>query len=764
MEAAPDFKTLLRRSRTALDLTQESLAEAVGCAAQTIRSFEIGRRRPSREMAARIAAVLQLAPDKRDLFVRLARTPLSASETLPDQAVEPLPARAAFDQPLRPPPPPPLIGRREELARLQQLFLADSRRLVTLLGPGGIGKTSLALCCAADLAEQFADGATVVLLAAVVDPAQLLPAIAAALGCSLAGVRNPEATLAECLRDREVLLVLDNLEQLLGVESQPLTLLNDLLAAAAGLRILVTSRERLRLRDEWLLPLDGLALPDERMPNAIDRSAAVLLFLERARQVDVGFAISARNRAAIARICRTLGGVPLAIELAAAWVRVLSCEEIADLVEHDAAALSASHQDALPRHASLRAVLDHSWQLLSAAEQTLFMRLSVFRGPCRREAIAAVMDDSAAVLPLLAGLVDASLVQRNQDLYGATHYQMHEFVRQYAESHLDAAALDAAAARHAAYYAGWLADQEARLKSPEQRATVDVINAEIANLRAAWRWACKHGDAHMVRRMLLTLDWFFEIRGWYDAAAATFTRAVDALQPLAAQPDASEEVQVCYWIALGRTGFHSMRRDPQLAARRLSDSVAALRRISRNGEQIQCLKGLAYVQIFAGNYAAAEELLDEGRVIAVARDDPWNLTIILVVRAVMETIRRPAAVARNYLLEALTLARQVGDPRPIAMLLTYLSLVALAGGEAEHAERLAAESHLMAGLNQDRFQISLALQALGRVAHARSEYREANWFLSESLEIAREIGDRWLEAQALGCKAALAAAQGDPAA
>ncbi|HMQ31119.1 MAG TPA: helix-turn-helix domain-containing protein [Chloroflexaceae bacterium] len=758
-----DFGSWLRQARTARGQTQEALAEAVGCATQTLRSLEIGRRRPSREMAARIAAVLGVPPEERDGVLALARAPLAAPA--PGAAPTPeLPAGPAPAPPRLAAPPATLIGRQQELARLRKALLDEGRRIVTLIGPGGIGKTSLALQVAGELADQFADGAAFVALAPVSEPANLATAIAEAVGCPLAGSRMPDVALREFVRDRELLLILDNLDQLLAPGGQAVALLADLLAAGPGVRLLATSRERLHLRGERVIVVDGLPVADDRPGAAVEQAPATLLFLDRAQQADPAFALTRQNRGAVARICRLLGGVPLALELAASWVRVLSPAEIAEQVAHDAGALSAPGHDLPERHRSLRTVLDHSWQLLAPAERRLLAHLAAFRGGCRREAIAAVLGeaDAAGLLAHLAALVDRSVVRRALDADGATRYDLHEFVRQYAAAHLAEESVAAeVAARHAAHYAAWAAAQEAALKSERQRPTLEALVAEIANLRAAWDWACAARDASLLRQMLPTLDWLYELRGWYDEARASFARAAEALREPAARPDAAELTRACYWLVYGRVGFHTLRRDPPFAVRRLAESVAALRQVSRSGEQIHCLKGLAYVRMFGGDYATAEALLDEGRAIAESRDDRWNLAMTLVIRGVMEALRSEPAVARGHLAAALAVARGVGDPRPVAQALTYLALVALALGEPQAAAPFAREAYLLAAAHQDRFQTSLALQALGRVALARGEHGECRWLFDEALAIAREIGDRWLEAQALGCLAALAAERGD---
>lgn len=450
-----DFCGWLRQARVALDLTQEALAEAVGCSEQTVRAFESGRRRPSREMAARLAVILRLPAEERDAFVRLARTPLAGSlNGSPATAQGATPSQQRRVQL----PPDALIGRHADLQRIRQALLVDGRRLVTLLGPGGIGKTRLALQAAADLAAHFDDGVAFVALAPLTDAANVPSAIAEALGCPLTGTQPAEEALLTFLRERALLLVLDNLEHLLGSghAGRLSTFLTSLLHDAPEVTVLCTSRERLRLRAEAVLEIDGLGLPADARPGAIERAEATLLFLERAHQVVDSFALTSENRAAVAQICQLLGGAPLGVELAATWVRVMSCAEIAAEMEQSIDFLELDDRDVPARHRSLRAVIDHSWALLTSDAQRLVLRLSVFRGGFRREAAAAVCADEAthrvlggpaayepilaprasALLPALSALADKSLLRRTQDYAGGTRYDLHEVVRQYLATRL----------------------------------------------------------------------------------------------------------------------------------------------------------------------------------------------------------------------------------------------------------------------------------------------------------------------------------------
>jgi predicted ATPase/transcriptional regulator with XRE-family HTH domain len=772
MNADHDFGVWLRQARADYDLTQEALAEKIGCSPQTVRSFETGRRRPSRDMAARIADILHVPADARESFIRLARSVgpagMAASAASSLDAVSAAPLRLSVQLPTA-----SLIGRHADLRSLSQALVAEGRRLVTLLGPGGIGKTRLATQAAADLAGHFSNGAVCVPLAPVTNADDVVTAIAETVGCPLRGSPSPTAALLAFLRDQRLLLVLDNLEHLLGAQQsdQVIELIASILRETSDIQLLITSRERLRLRDEWVIAVAGLGLPSDERVASIDRSESVMLFLARARQAVADFALTPDNRAAVAQICRLLGGAPLGIELAAAWVRVLSCEEIAAEIGRSIDFLVLADRDLPQRHRSLRAVIDHSWLLLAPAEQHLLAGLSVFHGGCRREAINAVLrppaglasDTAPALLPLLAALVDKSLVRRSTDAQGVTRYDLHEVVRQYAASRLaeDAGEQAAIQQRYVDYYAEWTVGQEAILKSAEQKQALGTLVIEIDNIRAAWRWGCERADAGLLRRMALVLDWFCEVHGWNSEAAAAFTQGSAALEQAAGRPDATETEQSCFWLLVAREGWHSIRRDPRYAIDRLEAGVAGGRRLNDAVALARCLDGLAYLKIFTGDYAAAQALLEESAALSRRANNLWELSVAMVVRGVLETLRSDAVTARRHLSDALVIARQVGDPRHVSLTLNYFGLAALNLGQLDEAERACSESLTIGAGNRDRFQMSLALQSLGRVALARGDHAECGWLLKEGLEIARAMGDRWLEAQAQGYLGELAETSGD---
>jgi predicted ATPase/DNA-binding SARP family transcriptional activator len=427
--------------------------------------------------------------------------------------VEPMPETTALYEHLRaaaappphnlPPQPTAFVGRQAELAEVARFLSKPNDQLLTLVGPGGIGKTRLALQAAARCVEpeasyetHFADGVFVVPLAVGLsgrDEAQpsLIAAMADALHFSFQGPVHPQAQLLGYLREKRMLLVLDNFEHLVSEARQ----LGDILRLAPGIKLLVTSRTRLNLQEERLLELTGLEYPAAReVPAAVpgrllEGYSAIALFVQQARRARPGFILEPGSEPAVVHICQLAEGVPLAIELAASWLRVLSCAEILAELEQGLDILTSSMQNVPARHRSLRAVFEHSWALLSPPEQVLFRQLAVFRSSFRREAAAQVV---GASLPLVAGLADKSLLRRNAD----GRYEVHELLRQYADEHLraDPQEFEQVHDQHCRYYANLLTAFQPQLQGggAELQAAMAALSAERENVRAAWNWAVEH--------------------------------------------------------------------------------------------------------------------------------------------------------------------------------------------------------------------------------------------------------------------------------
>ena len=386
MDQEFSFGEWIRKRRNILGLTQEQIAEQVGYSITMIRKIEDGERRPSARAATLLAKALQIPEDQQATFLKVARQERSVERLGPVEEEEPFPWKAAPQPRTNLPLPASLfVGREAEIVGLTDLLQDPGCRLLVLVGLAGIGKTRLALQVAHNQLDRFPHGVFFISLAPLTSPDMIVTNIGTAIGFQFHEASEPQEQLLRYLREKQMLLVLDNFEHLI----EGAGLISAILQAAPGIQILVTSRERLNLQGEWVFEVEGLPHPpssEEGSPEQVEMYEAVQLFLQNALRVHPAFRLNEENRKWVVRICQLTEGMPLAIELAAAWVRVLSCQQIAQEIERSLDFLKASARDLPERHRSLRAALDHSWNLLSVEEQMVFKRLSVFRGGFRREA------------------------------------------------------------------------------------------------------------------------------------------------------------------------------------------------------------------------------------------------------------------------------------------------------------------------------------------------------------------------------------------
>jgi predicted ATPase/DNA-binding CsgD family transcriptional regulator len=436
----------------------------------------------------------------------------------------------------------PFVGRKEDLARLSSLLGDPAVRLVTILGPGGIGKTRLALELARLLLPAFTDGVVFVSLSDLHAPADLLPALSAALGIQLLPGSDLRRAVFDHLSTRRMLLILDNFEHLLDGA----LLVRDLLAAAPQVKMLVTSHEKLNLTSESIYHLQGLALPPEDAVPAAGEYDAVRLFVQKARQASPGFALSSANAPDVLRACRLVDGMPLGILLAAAWVELFSVQEIAGEIEHNLDFLSGQPRDLPPRHRSLRAVFDSSFERLEKNLQDIFIRLAVFRAGFT---LAAARKVAAADLPALLALVDKSLLRRDP---ASGRYSLHGLLGQFAAEKLAAAGeIPALRNAHAAFYLGFLNRSARPLKSEGQIAAANAIQADFENIRFAWAWAVEQGDVSAIRSASGPLYAYCDMRDRSHEGEALFRQAWQGLSPPPGQaPDPVLALVVLSWYDL----------------------------------------------------------------------------------------------------------------------------------------------------------------------------------------------------------------------
>lgn len=739
MEAEASFGVWIGKRRQALDLTREQLARRAGCSVSALRKIEGDERRPSRELAELLAGCLEIAPDVRPVFLQVARGQLPV-DRLPQPGGAAAPGTSPDVAPLKAPshvpshvprPATPLVGREAELAALTRLLRAPHCRLLTLVGPGGIGKTRLALEVAASHGGCFCDGVFFVSLAALTSPSFIVPAIADEIGFDFSGPLDPQTQLFHHLRQKSMLLVLDNLEHLL----EGAGLVAALLEHAPELKILVTSRERLNLTGEWLFDLQGLPVPPIEQGDGAEEYSAVELFVQSARHVQIGFVLQAEERAAVTHICQLVEGMPLAIELAASWLRVLSCEEIAAEIARSLDFLASSMRDVPPRQRSLRATFDHSWNLLSPDERRLLCRLAVFQGGFNRPAAEQV---AGAPLAALSALVDKSLLRRAE----SGRYDLHEVVRQYAAAHLaDDAADDVATHdRHSEFYLALLRDREGCLKSHAQHAALLELTGEIDNLRAAWAWAIGRENFGLIGSALRSFGWLFEIRGWLREGVAQLDLVVHAMR---SKPETAERQQVL-GEALTQQGllyFRWGRFDDALGV--LEESLALLRPLGDRGLLPDPLLYAGILLHLNGELARAQAFMEEGLACAQATGDQWFAAYANYNLGYIASLYGRYDEGYEQMCDSLAMWRAIGDPRSIALGLNYISPTAIQLGYYAQAEAFLQESLALTTQVGDRWGEGSAYRFLGMAALAQGDARTAQALFRKSLEVFAEFVIGW---------------------
>ena len=625
----------------------------------------------------------------------------------------------------------PFLGRERELASLREQVAGDPAcRLLTLIGPGGAGKTRLAVELAERCGAAFPDGVWFVPLATATSPVRVPQALAEAFGLALDGRADPLGQVAAYLEDKNALLVLDNCEHLVeGGE-----LLSRLLGRSPRLKALATSRVPLGLQGEWHARLEGLPVPSSDAPEEVRASPAAELFVRGARRRAAGFRVTAENSASIARICRSVGGLPLAIELASAWAHVLSCEEIAGEIERNLDFLSGEMRDLPERHRSLRAVFDHSWRLLSEREQAALRALSVFRGGFDREAAASV---AGADLALLAALVDASLVRRQ----AGGRFEMLDVLRVHAAEHLATAPEEARAVRdrHAAHYIALLARHEEALWAGDQREAAARLLDEIENLRAAWRHAAERRDTALLHGGLEALFRLLQMRSWFTEGEELFAMAADVVAD-GAEP--GRDAQALAVRAPLRQGWFALARgDVSRAEALIRAALDCSRALGATGETARALGYLSEVALARADHATAAGALQESRALFERLGDANGLAFVCNHLGTVAWALGEYAEARRLYEESVALYQGTGHRRGIAVALTNLANLAIARGQYDEAAALYARCLAAFDALGDRRGRSIVLNNLGVTAYARGDYQAAARHHEESLALKRAIGD-----------------------
>jgi predicted ATPase/DNA-binding CsgD family transcriptional regulator len=657
----------------------------------------------------------------------------------------------------------PIIGREQELAVARERLAGVHVRLLTLTGPPGVGKTRLALELAASIADQFESGVVFVDLAAASDATHVNEAIARGLGLRERGRRTPAEAVEDFLRDRSLLLMLDNLEQVPDAAQ----VIRRLLGSCPALKVVATSRARLHLRWESLLPVAPLGLPDlEGAPvDAAAASPAVQLFVERARAVAPGFVLSPADAVVVGEICTQLDGLPLAIELAAARIKLFPPRALLDRLLH-AQQPDVSHESALrilsgqagdlpPRQQTLLRAIAWSYDLLEPQEQALFQRLAVFVGGCSLEAAAAVGDFAPGdELDAVAALVDKSLVWQESQPDGELRIRMLETIAEFAREQLaQSGNADAVRSRRAAYYVDLAEEAASELVGPRQHTWLDRLDRERDNLRVVERWAIARGDADTILRLGAAL--------WpWSLARADASEARDrlaAILPLVGEVPAS----LALAGALHGAGMLAeMLGDYGVCRSLLEFGLVVARQLGNDRKRADLLDGLGRHEFIEGRLAEARPLLEESHAILLRSGDRAALARVLSHLGFLEYLEGHAAAARATYQEGLALAEAAQDQHLVAEFKDNLGRTFEVEGDFEHAAQLFEEAVAIWRDIGNIHWLSMALNNLGRVQARRGELGPARRQLHEGLRLAKRIGDRRRQAFILSAVAVVAAAEG----
>jgi predicted ATPase/DNA-binding NarL/FixJ family response regulator len=621
------------------------------------------------------------------------------------------------------------VGRHQEIADLTALLNTSACRLLTLVGPGGVGKTRLAIQVAAQ--KTLPDGVYFIPLQPLTSPEYMAFAIADAVGFQFYAGGTPQEQILTYFQDKVLLLVLDNFEHLM----ESAELLSEILKAAPGVRMLITSRERLNLLEEWVFDVRELKYPAQEVETDIEAYDAVQLFLQHAQRVQTGFTLTPLQKPAVIRICRLVAGMPLGIELAAAWVRVLSCEAIADEIERSLDILESSARNVEDRHRTMRATFEPIWKRLPVEEGEVFKKLSVFRGGFTREAAEQV---AGASLRTLSALVDKCLIRHEPN----GRYQIHQLLRQYAEEELtqNAEEIQRTNDAHAAYYMQFLKRREPDLISARQRETAHEFEAELDNIRAAWQQAVDQANEVFLQKASYPYVIFCDMQGRYLEAIDATEKAIVRLQTLA--PGRERDYTLA--ILQNLSGSNLIRLGRLEAAQvAYEKSILLYESVGRHpppGLSTNSVASLGLVAATLGNYDAAvaygKEALEH-----IEASDKLNRTFTLYVLAVATYSQTQFEASLAYARQAYEISDGLGDKYFGSYILVVMGNIAQALEAYDRAFDYYETSYHFKKDANELGGMAFALNCMARIAWLRQDYPEAKRLFQEAYDLYLVVHD-----------------------
>lgn len=617
------------------------------------------------------------------------------------------------------------IGRKDELERIKQNL--RKTRLLTLSGPGGMGKTRLALKAAEEIADDFQDGSFFVSLAPIRSVDHIIQSIADAVNFPLPTHEDPKYQLLRYLKKKNLLLVMDNFEHLMdGVG-----VVSEILQSASGVKILATSREKLNLKSETNLHIGGMKVNHETVSENPKKNDAVALFLQTAIKVRPEFDPSPEELTKISDICIFVEGMPLAIELAASWLQILSVNEIRHELKKGLDILSTEVRDAPDRHRSIRAVFDQSWSLLDHDEQEIFKRLSIFRGGLTRQAAHQVADAS---LRQIAELANKSILMPDST---TGRFEIHELLRQYAQEQLEITpqASDATKEAYTVYYADFMQEKWQQLRGPDQLLALTEIEADIENVRTAWRYCLDQKNASQLMKFINSLWIVYWVRGWFRGAIELFTDCVDRLAQADSDVQAVQAVAMAHlgffmsWVGLAEEGYKLGK-----------ESIEILERLEKPIEL-----AIAYQAFTLATYYL--DLLDEEidaanhylKIVEVS-NDKWLVAYGLWLVNLVEFRGKNYAQSKRFTEASLKLSNEIDDLINSALCFTSLGGHAIHNKDYAKAEIYFTRCFQISKKLNFRWLSSNAIKYLGHVALSTGEIDKAHKHLTQSLKIAYDLG------------------------
>jgi len=738
MEQKISFGFWMRLRRKALDLTQAGLGQLVGCSAAAIRKFEADERRPSAHMLTRLAEIFDIPPEQQPAFLRFGRGDWASP---PVEAIRDEPWRTSTRSPRSnlPAASTSLIGRTEEVKQVCGYLANVDIRLVTLIGPLGIGKTRLSLEVGRASLSKFPDGVFFVALALLDDASLVAPAILQSLGYVESKILRASEQLSDGIGDKRMLLVLDNCEHLIEGIAQ---LVSELLVACSGLKILITSREALRIRGEWIYSVPILKVPKDILAvnmDTVSRYPAVTLFAERARAVRSDFALSPENLQAVSSICTQLDGLPLAIELIAARIRLMSPQALLARLS-DPFVLSADGMRSVSaRQKTLHNAIRWSYDLLSSDEQKLFAYLSVFSGGFSLEASEGIFGRwfvEKSVSDLVTSLVDKSLLQHTIPPQSEPRFHMLVTIQKFALARLRQVGEEARARNwHLAYYLELAEKADQEIHGPDQVDWINHVESEHDNLRAAIDWCISTQKAETGLRLLGALGWPWEVRSHYSEMRSQYEK-IQSLPEVTHHPAIHARL-------LDHIGRHCWTQgDFEEARAFLEQSRGIWLQLGEEGEQglAENLNWSGLLALWANrDYNAAEVYLHQSLELFQKWGNP-RMALSIFHLGILEVDRNQYAKALSLLEQSLAMFSELGDLFSIARVSVFLGILFAKQGNYQKALYFI-EQHLKMDQRLLFWDgIADGLHEMGDIYHNQGDIDQAEQFYEHSLTVCREHG------------------------